>query len=195
MTIGFIGAGVVATLLAHKLTKAGHSVKLSNSRGPDTIATLIKDLGPLAEAVTIHEATQNEVVVLALNWENAQPVAKEYASALAHKVVIDVTNPYLNSGILETGYNSSEILAEILSESSLVKVFNSLYAKWIEADPSTNGGKRVAFISGNNREANNLVAGIVAQIGFAPIELGNLKTGGQLQQAGYPLAGVNLIKL
>jgi 3-hydroxyisobutyrate dehydrogenase-like beta-hydroxyacid dehydrogenase len=45
MRIGFIGAGVAAQTIAKHVIPFGHEVLLSNSRGPESLAPLVKDLG------------------------------------------------------------------------------------------------------------------------------------------------------
>ena len=59
MRIGFVGAGNIGGALASNLVALGHDVAMSNSRGPQTLAELVRDLGPTATAVThrIMEAT------------------------------------------------------------------------------------------------------------------------------------------
>ena len=47
MTIGLIGAGHIGSAVARAAIAAGHSVVLSNSRGPETLADLVKELGPV----------------------------------------------------------------------------------------------------------------------------------------------------
>ena len=77
----------------------------------------------------------------------------------------------------------------------LVKAFNSLLAEWIDADPVYGGGRRVVFYSGDDFQAKETAGKIIGNIGFKPIDIGDLETGGKLQQAGKPLALKNLISL
>jgi predicted dinucleotide-binding enzyme len=53
----------------------------------------------------------------------------------------------------------------------------------------------VVFVSGNDKPAKNELAAILKDIGFATIDLGSLHDGGRMQQAGGPLAGLNLLRL
>ena len=77
----------------------------------------------------------------------------------------------------------------------VVKAFNTLYFKNIEADPSVKDGHRVLFISGDDAEAKAIVADLLKSLGFAPIDIGGLVEGGRMQQLDGPLASHNLIKL
>ena len=65
----------------------------------------------------------------------------------------------------------------------------------LASDPHEAGGQRVLFISGDDVEAKSVVAGLFQDAGFATIDLGDLATGGAMQQIHHPLAGVNLIRL
>jgi hypothetical protein len=62
-------------------------------------------------------------------------------------------------------------------------------------DPQEAGGRRVIFVSGDHAGAKSAVASLFEDAGFAAIDLGNLATGGAMQQIHHPLAGLNLIRL
>jgi hypothetical protein len=72
MNIGFLGAGIVAQTIAKHVLPFGHKVVLSNSRGPDSLAGLVKELGAGASAATARQATEQDLVVLAVNWASVQ---------------------------------------------------------------------------------------------------------------------------
>src|SRR5882724_2852201 len=72
MKIGILGAGVVVQTIAKHLLPFGHQITLSNSRGPDSLAELVKELGPGAIAGTPQEAAEQDLVVLAVNWPSVQ---------------------------------------------------------------------------------------------------------------------------
>ena len=73
-----------------------------------------------------------------------------------------------------------------------MKALNSLIVENFEADPIINGARRVAFVSADDTEAKQKVKTLIESFGFAVIDLGNLRDGGLLQQAGGPLAGRDL---
>jgi predicted dinucleotide-binding enzyme len=68
-----------------------------------------------------------------------------------------------------------------------------LFAAWLAAEPVQPAGKRVLFVSSDDAEAKRIVQGLAAAFGFATVDLGGLVQGGRLQQAGKPLAGLNLL--
>jgi predicted dinucleotide-binding enzyme len=53
----------------------------------------------------------------------------------------------------------------------------------------------VIFLSGDDADSKADVVALLEDAGFAAIDLGELATGGVMQQIHHPLAGVNLIKL
>ena len=70
MEVGTIGAGDFAQAFAKRALKAGHKVKLSNSRGPESLREIVNRLGPGAMAATKEEAVACEMVLLAVPWDN-----------------------------------------------------------------------------------------------------------------------------
>src|SRR5689334_6139893 len=91
-TIGFIGSGNIGSTLARLAIDAGYDVVLSNSRGPETLADLVADLGPKARAATAADAAAAAdiaVVTIPLKAYRAVPV-----EPLAGKTVIDTNNYY-----------------------------------------------------------------------------------------------------
>lgn len=76
MKIGFIGAGKVTRTLGRHFLTAGHNIVVSNSRGPETLADFVADLGPNASAGTKEQATECDVVILATNWVNVPNALK-----------------------------------------------------------------------------------------------------------------------
>ncbi len=199
MHIGTIGASNVAQAVSRHLLAAGHTVTLSNSRGPETLDDVVAALGKGAKAGTREEAASADIVLLAVFW----PRLDEALAGLPdwnNRILIDATNafesyaPDFKRAELN-GRTSSEIVAEHAPGARIVKAFNTIYYKNIEADPAANGGRRVLFISGDDAEAKAVVSDLLTSMGFAPIDIGGLVEGGGLQQLGGALASHNLIKL
>ena len=91
-TIGLIGAGNIGSTVAHLAVGAGYDVVLSNSRGPETLADLVDELGPRARAATAEEAARaGDLVVVTVPLKNVRDVPVE---PLRGKVVIDTCNYY-----------------------------------------------------------------------------------------------------
>jgi predicted dinucleotide-binding enzyme len=109
------------------------------------------------------------------------------------QIVIDATNDF-DPRDLE-GRTSSEVVADLVGDAPVVKAANTLAAAILAADPRQAGGQRVLFLSGDDPDAKAEVSALFQDAGFFTIDLGDLSTGGGMQQVGGPLAGANLIRL
>src|SRR4051812_16863820 len=91
-TIGFIGAGHIGSQVARLAVANGYQVVVSNSRGPETLSDLVKELGPHARAATAAEAAAaGDIVVVTIPLKNYREVP---AAPLKGKIVIDTNNYY-----------------------------------------------------------------------------------------------------
>ena len=198
MKIGIIGAGGIGQALAHQVANAGYAVILSNSRGPETLADVVREIGTRAKAGTREEAAQADVVVLAVPWQQVRGALADLP-AWNGRILIDATNPVVQPGFRLAelnGSTSSEIVASLAPGARVVKVANTLPRALLAADPSQAGGRRVLFMSGDDAAAKEDVSVILEKAGFATIDLGRLASGGRLQQVpGGLLTALNLIKL
>ncbi len=153
-TVGLIGSGRIGGTVAKLAVAAGHPVILSNSRGPETLADLAAELGPLARAGTGQEAAEaGDLVVVTIPLRAFQDVP---AGPLAGKVVIDTCNYYpqrdgqipdLDSGAL----TSSELIQRHLAGSALVKVFNNIFFKHLESLARPSGAPDRSFLPDRGR--------------------------------------------
>src|ERR1700759_1839026 len=91
MKIGFIGAGTVAQTIARHVLPFGHKVLLSNTRGPESLTSVIEKLGSGATAGTPQEATEQEIVVLAVMWPSVQRALMTIPDWKG-RVLVDATN-------------------------------------------------------------------------------------------------------
>jgi predicted dinucleotide-binding enzyme len=194
MKIGFLGAGVVAQTIAKHALAFGHEAVLSNSRGPETLASLVEKLGSGASAGTVQEAAGQEIVVLAVNWPSVQKALFSIGDWKA-RLLVDATNriasfnPFTLGDL--SGRTSSEIVADLAPGARVVKAFNSVPMSWI-SDFSSSKSRTVLFMSGDDADAKKPVSDLIEQIGFTCVDLGSLAIGGRLQQLGGPLAGIRL---
>ena len=198
MEIGTIGAGDFAQAFARPALQAGHKVKLSNSRGPGSLREIVNRLGPGAMAATKEEAAACEMVLLAVPWDNV-PGTLASLPKWKNQILIDGTNPFhgqaenfapANVGNLST----SQLVAALAPGSRVVKALNNMIVPNLEADPFVNGARRVAFISADDDGAKKQVGTLLAGFGYSVIDLGNLRDGGLIQQAGGPLAGRDFLE-
>lgn len=190
--VGIIGAGRLGQAMARVALRAGRSVVIANSRGPETLTQEVSDLGEGVSAGTPADAAEAPIVVIAVPWDRV-PEAVNGLQWDSSQVVIDATNDWATDDL--DGRTSSEIIADLVAGSAVVKAANTLGADVLAADPHQADGQRVIFISGDNDDAKAAVRALFQDGGFAVIDLGDLATGGAMQQIHHPLAGVNLIRL
>ncbi len=193
MKIGFIGAGAVAQSIARSAIQAGHEVVLSARRGPQALGDIVAGLGPNASADTVQEVARLELVMLAVPWLQV-PSALDGLPNWAGRILVDTTNPFtqLEPELVLAdlgGTGASEIVAAHAPEARVVKAFNAIRMEHYDKGPKFHDGKRVIFVSGDDKDAKAVVIGLVNDFGYAPVDLGGLVSGGRMQQAGGPIAG------
>ena len=186
-TIGLIGAGHIGSQVARLAVAHGYSVVISNSRDPETLAALVKELGPRARAATPIEAAQDgEIVVVTIPLKNISSVPVE---PLAGKVVIDTNNyyPQRDGQIPELDDEStttSELLQAHLPKSKVVKAFNHIYAAELTAhgQPAGTPNRRALVIAGDDPSAKAMVTEMLDAFGFDTVDVGPLKEGWRIQR-------------
>jgi len=189
--VGIIGAGRLGQAMARTALRAGRPVVIANSRGPESLASVVSALGDGASAGTVADAAASGIVVIAVPWDRV-PEALE-GLRWSGQIVIDATNDFDPRDL--DGRTSSEVVANLVGDAPVVKAANTLLAALLAADPREAGGQRVLFFSGDDLDAKAEVSTLFQDAGFFTIDLGDLVTGGKMQQFGAPLAGANLIRL
>jgi 8-hydroxy-5-deazaflavin:NADPH oxidoreductase len=190
-SVGIIGAGRLGQAMARTARRAGRDVVIANSRGPESLGSVVSAHGEGVSAGTPDEAAAAGIVVIAVPWDRV-PEAVQGLSWNG-RIVIDATNDWGADDL--QGRTSSEVVADLVAGARVVKAANTLGAEVLASDPHEAGGQRVIFLSGDDADAKAEVVALFQDAGFAAIDLGDLKTGGEMQQIHHPLAGVNLIRL
>nr|WP_216726384.1 NAD(P)-binding domain-containing protein [Hymenobacter siberiensis] len=198
MNIGIIGAGHIGSALAVRLTSLGHSVKIANSRGPETLTDVARKTG--ATPVTAREAAQyGEIIVVTIPLKNIPDLPKDLFEGVAADVpVIDTSNyyPMLRDGQmpeLETGdLTESEWVQQHLGR-PVVKVFNNIYADHLENKGQVAGtpGRIALPVAGDEPAAKQKVMALVEELGFDAVDDGSLHESWR-QQPGTPSYGADL---
>jgi predicted dinucleotide-binding enzyme len=191
-THSIIGTGHIGSALASHFGRKGIEVGIANRTGGSSLADMAHRLGASVKPVSVKDALGAAIVFLAIPFTSVAELARE-AGAWNNRIVVDATNARLPPGGLG-GRLSTEVVAEAVRGARVVKAFNTLFAAVLAQDPVHSGGHRVVFMSGNDEAANKEVAGLVEQLGFAPVVLGRLTEGGRLQDFGAPLVGLNLLR-
>ncbi|MDR3516647.1 MAG: NAD(P)-binding domain-containing protein [Azospirillaceae bacterium] len=189
-TLGFLGAGRLAQMLAPKAAKAGWKVILSNSRSPDTLVDLVQSIEGDASAATPADMIDKaDIVILAIRWP--QITAATSGLPWNGKIVIDATNNRLGpkpEDFIDIGnVLSSDVVAGHVPGARLVKAFNHEPIPVFAQALPPQGDAKVLFLAGSDAGANARVAGLMRDLGAEPIDLGPIDQGGKLIAMGGPL--------
>ncbi|WP_330179210.1 NADPH-dependent F420 reductase [Nocardia sp. NBC_01503] len=192
-TLGLIGSGNIGGTLARLAVAAGIDVVLSNSRGPESLAELVGELGERARAGTAEEAAAaGDIVVVTVPLKAYRDVPAE---PLVGKVVIDTNNYYPERDgefpDLEAGTaTSSELLQRHLPRSRVVKAFNNIYFKHLAvlSRPAGAPDRSALPIAGDDSEAKAAAAQLISALGFDTVDIGGASDSWRTQP-GTPVYG------
>jgi predicted dinucleotide-binding enzyme len=186
-TWGFIGSGNIGSTVGRLAVDAGHDVVLSNSRGPDTLADLVAELGPRARAASAPEAAEaGDVVVVTIPLRNYEQVPVE---PLQGKIVIDTMNYYPQrdghiAALDEETTTTSELLQAHLPKSHVVKAFNNIFFQHLAALARPHGApdRSALAIAGDDDAAKARVRELLDAIGYDTVDLGPLSQSWRTQR-------------
>jgi predicted dinucleotide-binding enzyme len=187
MKIAIIGIGNVGKALAQGFRKTAHNLVLG-VRNPGEAAAKALAAETRAElAVPAEAAKSAELIVLALPWNAVESVAKGLGD-LSGKIVIDCTNPLgMIGGALQltVGYTTSggEMVAGWLPGAHVVKTLNQVGAE-IMADNAGLPVRPVMFMAGDRADAKAKVGVVLADLGFEPLDAGDLTKSRLLEPFG-----------
>jgi 8-hydroxy-5-deazaflavin:NADPH oxidoreductase len=214
MSIGIIGAGALGSNAARLLAKQGIAATIANRRGPESLAGLVRELGPSIKAGTVAEAARADIVLVAVRWVDLE-TALGRLPAWNGRIVIDGTNPvafldpdspdakdpsnplaaYGIKAIDLGGRHSSEVFRKFVPGARVVKAFNHFDVTLL-SQPVVSGGQRVLFYSGDDADAKAEVRELIERTGYFPVDLGALDSGGPLASLPFgALAGANFVKI
>lgn len=183
--IGVIGAGWLGGTVAELWVKAGHQVMFS-SRNLNEMKQKVKPLGENAHAGTPAEAAAfGEVVLFAVPYDAMPGLAKQLANTVKGKIVLDACNPpYSESDALsrEAWQNGvGETTARLFPGARIVRAFNAVDATQIASSATRQSDKLGIPIASDDRQALQVVAQLVTDVGSVPVITGNLATAKKFQ--------------
>ncbi|MFG6504668.1 NADPH-dependent F420 reductase [Microbacterium sp. P05] len=193
--VGIIGAGNIGSTLAKGLVDRGYDVVIANSRGPETLADLVADLGDHATAATADEAAAaGDFVIVTVPLKDYQEVP---VAPLAGKIVLDTNNYYWErDGHIDAldakATTTAGLLQEHLPTSKVAKAFNHITAETILTDGSDAGtpGRRALATASDYPEASALVTSLYDDFGYDTVDIGPLSESWRVErdQPAYVVA-------
>jgi predicted dinucleotide-binding enzyme len=184
MKIGILGAGVVGSNFGKALVKVGHEVMFS-SRTPksERIRTLLNEVGSNAQAGTVAETLAfSKVIAVAISWDGL-PDAVRTPGDWSAKILIDMTNRF-GPAPADSAGSAAQDLAK-MTGAQVVKAFNTIGAEHY-LNPVFDGEAASMLIAGDSAEAKQTVRQLVEDLGFEPVDAGDLAAAAHLEA----LAGV-----
>ncbi|CCH42424.1 Metalloreductase STEAP3 [Wickerhamomyces ciferrii] len=182
-TIGFIGVGQIGGGVAKLAVNAGYDVVLSNSRGPESLADVVNDLGPKSDSKTFKEIANDEnidIVVLSIPLKAIEDLLP--SSGLKNKLILDTTNYYAdrdgNVAVLDNKkLLTSEYVAKFLDKSNkLVKVFNNIGAIHLRSAATKDPNSQTTLpIAGDDSNAKDQTTNFLNNIGYQALDVGKLE--------------------
>jgi len=181
MRIGIVGAGRIGGNCARQLAKGGHEVKLSG-RDPAKLEPLVTEIGDAASVGTPAEAAEfGEVVVFAVPWDGFDDAVAS-AGDLVGKIVVDTTNQYGNSEMPAEGQTAASFHAAKVEGALYSKSFNTLTSAFqAEAAFRPEPDRVVQWVCGDDAVAKQVVMGLIADAGYAPVDLGRNADAGVME--------------
>ena len=187
-TISIIGAGTMATAIAGRVAKAGHTVEVLN-RDPAKARALADKLAAGATTGTYGAAPTGDIVILAVPYASAAAVVAEFGDALDGKVIIDITNPVspdLTGLVTPHGSSGAQEIAKAAPAGAhVVKAFNTLFGPVL-----ARGGRLDAFIAADDPEAKARVSTFLESLGLRPFDVGGLHMAQTLEALGLMMIGL-----
>jgi len=187
MKIGVIGAGFIGRAVAQLALAAGHEVMLSNSRGPQSMSSVLSGIWGVKVGSAQDAARFGDVVLVAIPLEHYRSVPAQW---LEGKTVMDANSyyPERDGHIPELDRfetTTSRLLAEHLPHSHVVKVFNAIFAPDLTRDARPHGApdRRALPVAADDAAAKAQVIQLLDELGFDAVDAGGLDESWRFERA------------
>ena len=187
MRIAIIGTGNVGGAIAQGLKGKGHTVMLGARDPAATAVIALAGRAGAKVATPVEAAAAAEIIILALPWTAAEAAVGTLGD-LSGKIVVDCMNPLGRTagGLgLTVGHTNSggEIVQGWLPGARVVKTLNQVGAEMM-ADNTALPHRPVMFMAGNDDGAKGAVAQLLADLGFDPLDAGDITKSRLLEPFG-----------
>ncbi|MEV4598924.1 NAD(P)-binding domain-containing protein [Amycolatopsis sp. NPDC049253] len=186
--ITLIGTGNMARTIGTLAVAGGNTVEVIG-RDAAKSAALAKTLGGGATTGTFGAAPAGDIVILAVLFDSAVPVVREFRDALAGKIIVDITNPFNATGTglaLPHDTSVAQSVADAAPASAhVVKAFNTLFRHVL-----ARGGPVDVFLAGDDAQAKASVSTFIESLGLHPRDTGDLSMAHWVEGAGVLTMGL-----
>lgn len=178
-SVGIIGSGMIGSQVARLAIDAGYDVVICNSRGPETLANLISDLGSKAKAATLSEvASTNDIIILAIPFA---AYSKLPADVMTGKILVDTLNYYperdgVMAEVRTDKIATSELVQKHLANSFVVRAINNMdFVRLLSrARPAGHKERSALPIASDFEDAKAAVINFLDDIGYDSVDMGSL---------------------
>lgn len=180
MRIGILGSGLMGGKLGTIFARAGHDVVFSYSRSDTKLKRLAGDAQGKARAGSPADAAKDaDAMLLAVHWSRIDDVLKQ-AGNLAGKVIVTCSLPMDAADsklVVGTTTSGAEELAAKVPKGHVVAAFQTVPSEVLFGVFAAKRKKpRPSLLyCGDHQEAKNLVAKLIADAGFDPVDAGQLR--------------------
>jgi predicted dinucleotide-binding enzyme len=188
MRIGIVGTGTMASGFARGL-KDKHEVWMG-SRDTERGKQTADETGATGGGSYADVVADAEVVILAVPWTAVDETLPQLGD-LSGKVMIDITNPYTAEGLvpLEGTSTAEEIQKKV--GAAVIKGWNHVYGVNITR-PEVDGIPASVLIAGDDEAAKETVFQVARDMGFDPVDVGELAATRHLERLGGLLGGLGM---
>ncbi|KQX05191.1 MULTISPECIES: NADPH-dependent F420 reductase [unclassified Leifsonia] len=166
-TVSIIGNGNMGTAIGSLAAEGGHTVEFIDRQST---------------------AISGDIVVLAVPYPSVAGIIADRASALAGRIVVDITNPLdfetFDGLVVPSDGSAASVIAEALPESTVLKAFNTNFAGTLAAK-SVGDSRVTVLIAGDDDTAKRLLSSVLKDAGVAAVDAGSLKRARELEAIGF----------
>lgn len=179
MDITVIGTGNIGSELARVLARAGHTLTLANSRGPESLRELADELHARAAATISDAVAHADVIVLSVPFGVIPTLAGELRQAPASTVIVDMSNHYPLGGYVAEGLDDTTAQSTWISAQigrPVIKAWNTVFSLTLATKGQAPGHPdRIALpAAGDDTAAKKVVMQLIEDTGFDAVDAGQL---------------------
>ena len=189
MRIGIVGSGKMGSGFARAL-KDSHEVWIG-SRDTERGKQAADETGATGGGSYTDVVADADVVILAVPWSAVDETLPQLGD-LSGRILIDITNPYTAEGLVPLeGTSTAEEIQKKAPGARVVKGWNHVYSSNLTR-PDADGIAASVLIAGDDAEAKETVSQIARDMGFDPVDVGELAMTRNLERFLKAMGGLKL---